>query len=190
MIKITTTQHGEPVFHLRAGDASYVLCSFHGFLLHLYAGEAISDDDVTYLLVKVGHDSVVPRPADTPEGWFSCDIAPFEYPAFGTGDFRPSAVMVKAQTKSEVQSAAAPNTALRYDSYDLIPGKPVLDKCPAVHANEEECDTLVLHCSDMASGMEYDLYYSVMRDLPAICRRTVIRNKTKADAHSTYNSCN
>ena len=183
MIKITTTQQDEPVFHLRAGDASYVLCSFHGFLLHLYAGEAISDDDVTYLLVKVGHDSVVPRPADTPEGWFSCDVAPFEYPAFGTGDFRPSAVMVKAQTKSEVQSAAAPNTALRYDSYDLIPGKPVLDKCPAVHANEEECDTLVLHCSDSASGMEYDLYYSVMRELPAICRRTVIRNKTKADAH-------
>ena len=183
MIKITTTQQDEPVFHIRAGDASYVLCSFHGFLLHLYAGEAISDDDVTYLLVKVGHDSVVPRPADTPEGWFSCDVAPFEYPAFGTGDFRPSAVMVKAQTKSEVQSAAAPNTALRYDSYDLIPGKPVLDKCPAVHANEEECDTLVLHCSDSASGMEYDLYYSVMRDLPAICRRTVIRNKTKDDAH-------
>ena len=138
MIKITTTQQDEPVFHLRAGDASYVLCSFHGFLLHLYAGEAISDDDVTYLLVKVGHDSVVPRPADTPEGWFSCDIAPFEYPAFGTGDFRPSAVMVKAQTKSEVQSAAAPNTALRYDSYDLIPGKPVLDQCPAVHANEDD----------------------------------------------------
>ena len=91
MIKITTTQQDEPVFHLRAGDASYVLCSFHGFLLHFYAGEAISDDDVTYLLVKVGHDSVVPRPADTPEGWFSCDVAPFEYPAFGTGDFRPSA---------------------------------------------------------------------------------------------------
>ncbi len=183
MIKISKTSLGEPVFHLRAGDASYIIEIFHGFVLHLYAGAAISDDDTEYLLVKVGHDSVVPRPADTPEGWFSCDIAPFEYPAYGTGDFRPSAVMVKARTNTARQSASAPNTALRYDSYEIIAGKPRVDSCPAVYADGDECDTLVLHCSDSASGMEYDLYYSVMRDFPAVCRRTVIRNGSQSEAH-------
>lgn len=176
MIKITSNSFGEPIFHLRAGDASYVISVFHGYLLHLYAGPAISDDDVSYLLVRIGHDSVVPRPADTPEGWFSCDIAPFEYPAFGTGDFRPSTVMIKACTKSETQSASEPNTAVRYTGYDIKHGKPALDKYPAVHAGEHECDTLIIHCSDPATDVEYDLYYSVMRGLPAICRRTVIRN--------------
>ncbi len=183
MIKITSTSLGEPVFHLRAGDASYVVGVFHGFVLHLYSGAAVSDDDLTYLLVRVGHDSVVPRPADTTEGWFSCDIAPFEYPAYGTGDFRPSAVMVKAQTKSEVQSAAAPNTALRYVSHEVVVGKPTLDSCPAVFANENECDTLVIHCEDAATGIKYDLYYSAMRELPAVCRRTVIVNDSENDAH-------
>ena len=181
MIKITSNSFGEPIFHLRAGDASYVISIFHGFVLHLYAGPAISDDDVSYLLVRVGHDSVVPRPADTPEGWFSCDIAPFEYPAFGTGDFRPAAVMINASTKSEEQSTAAPNTAVRYTGYDIKHGKPALDKYPAIHADESECDTLILHCSDPATDVEYDLYYSVMRDLPAICRRTVIRNYSARD---------
>lgn len=181
MIKITSNSFGEPIFHLRAGDASYVISIFHGFVLHLYAGPAISDDDVSYLLVRVGHDSVVPRPADTPEGWFSCDIAPFEYPAFGTGDFRPAAVMINASTKSEEQSTAAPNTAVRYTGYDIKHGKPALDKYPAIHADESECDTLILHCSDPATDVEYDLYYFVMRDLPAICRRTVIRNYSARD---------
>ena len=83
MIRITShSLTGEPLFHLRAGDASYVFCVFHGFLLHLYCGPAVEDDDLTPLLVKVGHDSVVPRPADTPEGWFSLDIAPQEFPVW------------------------------------------------------------------------------------------------------------
>lgn len=183
MITITTTAQGEPVFHLRAGDASYILRVFHGFVLHLYAGPAISDDDVSHLLVQVRHDSVVPRPADTEEDWFSCDIAPFEYPAFGTGDFRPSAVMVKAPTAAPVQSGAAPNTALRYVSHQLCPGKPAFDTCPAVHAGEEDCDTLILHCADDATGMRYDLVYAVMRGLPAICRRVVITNGGSGEAH-------
>ena len=68
MIKTILSATGEPIFHLTAGDASYVFSIFHGFPLHLYAGPAISDDDVEYLLVRVGHDSVVPRPAHTPEG--------------------------------------------------------------------------------------------------------------------------
>ena len=80
MIKVTESPAREPVFHLRAGDASYILTVFHGFLLHLYCGPAISDDDPEWLLVRVSHDSVVPHPADTPESWFSLDIAPQECP--------------------------------------------------------------------------------------------------------------
>lgn len=180
MIKTVLSSTGEPVFHLTAGDSSYVISVFHGFPLHLYAGAKISDDDVEYLLVRVGHDSVVPRPAHTPEGWFSCDIAPFEYPAYGSGDFRPSAVMVKADTTSAVsQSGGAPTTAVIYKSHEIFAGKPTLDTCPAVHATDDECDTLVLRCADPATAMEYDLYYTVMRDLPAICRRTVIRNTSE-----------
>lgn len=184
MIKTILSATGEPIFHLTAGDASYVISVFHGFLLHLYAGPAISDDDVEYLLVRVGHDSVVPRPAHTPEGWFSCDIAPFEYPAYGSGDFRPSAVMAKMLTNDQIDgtveiTGGAPTTAVMYESHEILAGKPILDTCPAIHAADDECATLVLHCTDPATALKYDLYYTVMRDYPAVCRRTVIKNTSK-----------
>ncbi|MBQ4591824.1 MAG: alpha-galactosidase [Clostridia bacterium] len=182
MIQTITSALGEPIFHLTAGDASYVISIFHGFPLHLYAGPAISDDDVDYLLVRVGHDSVVPRPAHTPEGWFSCDIAPFEYPAYGSGDFRPSAVMVKAKTLDQTNpTGGAPTTAVMYESHEILAGKPVLDPCPAVHASDDECDTLILHCTDPATALKYDLYYTVLRDCPALCRRTVIKNTSDTE---------
>ena len=147
MIKTILSATGEPIFHLTAGDASYILSIFHGFPLHLYAGPAISDDDVEYLLVRVGHDSVVPRPAHTPEGWFSCDIAPFEYPAYGSGDFRPSAIMAKMLTNDQIDGIApitggAPTTAVLYESHEILAGKPVLDTCPAIHAKLVIVDSL------------------------------------------------
>ncbi len=184
MIKFVLSASGEPVFHLTAGDASYVISVFHGYVLHLYSGPAISDDDVEYLLVRVGHDSVVPRPHDVSDGWFSLDIAPLEYPAYGTGDFRPSAIMLKAPTSDQsYPTGGAPAAAVRYESYEILAGKPTLDSCPAIHAGHEECDTLVLHCTDPAADIKYDLYYTVMRDYPAVCRRTVVRNTSK-NAHA------
>ena len=176
MIRIASsslTSPAEPVFHLRAGDASYVFCVFHGFLLHLYCGPAVDDDDLGYLLVKVGHDSVVPRPADTPEGWFSLDIAPQEFPVYGTGDYRPSALMVR-----RADGSAA--TSLRYVSHEVIPGKPRIDAQPAVHAAEDEADTLAVILRDPGSGLRVRLCYTAMRDLPVIVRRAVAENPSEA----------
>ncbi|MBO6053610.1 MAG: alpha-galactosidase [Clostridia bacterium] len=162
---------GEPVFHLRAGDASYVFCVFHGYLLHLYCGPAVGEDDLTALLVKVGHDSVVPRPADTPEGWFSLDIAPQEFPVYGTGDYRPSALMVR-----RADGSAA--TSLRYVSHEALPGKPRLDSQPTVSADEDEADTLAVTLCDPGSGLRVRLYYTAMRTLPVIVRRAAAENPT------------
>lgn len=173
MIRTLLSASGEPIFHLQAGDASYILSVFHGFVLHLYSGPLISDDDVEDLLVRVSHDSVIPLPGHTEEKWFSCDIAPFEYPAFGTGDFRPSAIMAKDLS---AQTGSSPSVAVRYVSHTILRGKPVLDRFPAVHAGESDCDTLILHCADPDSFLHFDLYYTVMSAYPAICRRTVIRN--------------
>ncbi|MBR4895700.1 MAG: alpha-galactosidase, partial [Clostridia bacterium] len=160
---------GEPLFHLRAGDASYVFCVFHGYLLHLYCGPAVGEDDLTALLVKVGHDSVVPRPADTPEGWFSLDIAPQEFPVYGTGDYRPSALMVR-----RADGSAA--TSLRYASHEVLPGKPVLDRQPATFAAPDEADTLAVTLRDPGSGLIVRLYYTALRDLPVVTRRAAAEN--------------
>ena len=179
MITVSKTASGEPLFHLRAGDASYVFSVFHGFLLHLYCGPAVAEDDLEYLLVRVGHDSVVPRPADTPEGWFSLDIAPQEFPVYGTGDYRPSALMLRHGEGGAVQPGSAA-VSLRYVSHEIVPGKPAVDSQPAVYADEDKADTLTVTARDPASGLTVRLYYTAMRALPAFIRRAAVVNTSPA----------
>lgn len=182
MIQVHSSQRGEPIFHLRLADSSYVMSVFHGYLLHLYCGARVSDHDLEYLLPRISHDSVVPRPAHTfqEDKWFSCDTAAFEYPANGTGDFRPSAVAVKLSEsgdKTKISPLAGTTaTDLRYVSYEIVEGKPQVDSQPAVYADKDEAQTLIITCKDPASGVTFKLYYTVFRDFTAICRRTVIEN--------------
>ena len=178
MIKVTQSPSREPVFHLRAGDASYIFEVFHGYLLHLYCGPAVSDDAPDYLLVRVNHDSVVPRPADTPESWFSLDIAPQECPVWGTGDYRPSALKLRYEGGGVTPGSSA--VTLRYVSHEIVKGKPAVDRQPAVYADEDEADTLIVTAEDPSSGVTVRLYYTAMRGLPAFIRRTVLENTSPA----------
>ena len=197
MIHVHHSQRGEPIFHLKSGDSSYVLSVFHGYLLHLYCGAQVSDDDLEYLLVQIPHDSVVPRPSHTYEEnkWFSCDAATFEYPANGCGDFRPSAIAVKMMEAYGNSSTFAGTTAtdLRYVSYEIVNGKPQVDKQPAVYASDEEAQTLIITCEDPATKLTVKLYYTAFRDFSAICRRTVIENSCKEqlplDILRAYSAC-
>jgi len=197
MIRVLNTERGEPIFHLRSGDSSYVMSVFHGYLLHLYCGAAISDDDVEYLLVRMGHDSIVPRPAHTFEEhkWFSCDVAPFEYPCNGCGDFRPAALSLRLKEAEGKTSAFAGTTAtdLRYVSYEIVEGKPKVDNQPAVYAENGEAETLIITCKDPATEVTVKLYYTVFRDFAAVCRRTVIENTSKEqlplDVLRAYSAC-
>ncbi len=182
MIHVQTSQRGEPIFHLKSGDSSYVFTVFHGYLLHLYCGSRVSDDDLEYLLVRIGHDSVVPRPAHTFEEhkWFSTDVATMEYPSHGSGDFRPSALSLKLLEAGGRTSPLCGTTVtdLRYESYEIVAGKPAVDSQPAVYAKEEEAETLIITCKDPASGVTVKLYYTAFRDHAAICRRAVIENSS------------
>ena len=192
MIKEFLTERGEPGFHLVAGDASYVFSVVHGFLIHHYCGPKVSDDDVEYLMVQVHHDSTVPHPADVAEDWFSCDILPFECPGNGTGDYRPSAVSVSL---AEAENAFSGTTAteVRYVSHEIVKGKPKLDLQPAVYADDDEADTLIVTCKDPATEVTFLFYYTVMKELSVICRRLVIKNQTKTkqplDVLRAYSAC-
>ncbi len=190
MIKQLVSHTKEPIFHLTAGDASYIFSVFHGFLVHHYCGPKIHDDDVEYLMVRVNHDSVVPHPADAEESWFSCDIATFEYPANGSGDYRPSAVSVRMMGIHDAYSGTT-TTELRYVSHEIVKGKPRPDAQPAVYAEKEEADTLIITCEDPATKVRFLCYYTAMRDFPVICRRTVIENPTKQplDIVRAYSAC-
>ncbi len=197
MIHVQKSQRGEPIFHLKSGDSSYAFTVFHGYLLHLYCGARVSDDDLEYLLVRISHDSVVPRPSHTFEEnkWFSTDVATMEYPANGSGDFRPSALSLRLMEEGGKTSPLCGTTVtdLRYESYEIVKGKPTVDSQPALYADEDEAETLIITCKDPASGVMVKLYYTVFRDYAAICRRTVIENTTTdqlpLDILRAYSAC-
>ena len=178
MIREFLTERNEPGFHLQAGDASYIFSVFHGFLIHHYCGAKVLDDDLEYMMVQVKHDSVVPHPYDVEEDWFSCDIAPFECPTNGTGDCRPAALTLKMMGADNAFSGTTA-TEMRYVSHEIVKGKPKLDMQPAVYANDDEAETLIVTCMDPATKVKTKLYYTVMNDYPVICRRMVIENTSK-----------
>lgn len=192
MIKEFKTKRGEPGFHLVAGESSYIFSVFHGFLIHHYCGPVVSDDDVEYLMVQVHHDSTVPHPADVEYDWFSCDILPFECPGNQTGDYRPSAVAVSL-AESDNAFSGTTATEVRYVSHEIVKGKPKVDMQPAVYAEEDEADTLIVTCKDPATDVKFIFYYTVMRDYPVICRRMVIENAAKTmqplDVLRSYSAC-
>ena len=93
-----------------------------------------------------------------------------EYPCFGRGDCRGTALSIRRSDSGTV------DTDLTYVSHRIVPGKPALQGQPATYAGEDEADTLEILCRDAVSGAEVTLFYTVFRDLAVITRRVSIRN--------------
>ena len=75
-------------FHLRGANYSYVLeADGAGYLLHLYFGRRIADEEISYLAAP-RFLSFSPLPPDALSPDFSLDTAPQECATYGQGDFR------------------------------------------------------------------------------------------------------
>ena len=108
-----------------------------GYLLHLYYGKRISDTGIDFLLPKINDASFAPGAYsvhDTPG--FSTDIMPMEYSVNGTGDFRVSALQIRAFSGNA-------STDIRYKSHRILKGKYRLPGLPATYSEtDEEADSL------------------------------------------------
>ena len=76
----------ERLFKLDTQGTSYVCAVVEGFLLHVYYGAVISDDDVRYL-ARIYENPFTPSVNNRDRGSF-LDAAFFEYPTEGVGDGR------------------------------------------------------------------------------------------------------
>ncbi|KAE8154556.1 putative alpha-galactosidase C [Aspergillus avenaceus] len=93
-----------------------------------------------------------------------------EFPDHGRGDFRIPAVRIR-------QSEGYTVTDLRYQSHDVIQGKPELPGLPATHGGEDDVTTLVVHMFDNYSSIAVDLSYSIFPKYDAIVRSANVTNK-------------
>lgn len=162
----------QKIFKIDTSGSTYAIkIGESGYLLHLYYGKRISDTGIDFLLPKINDASFAPGAYsvhDTPG--FSTDIMPMEYSVNGTGDFRVSALQIRAFSGNA-------STDIRYKSHRILKGKYKLPGLPATYSEtDEEADSLELVCEDVHTGAVVTLYYAAFRDFDAVTRAVKVEN--------------
>ena len=141
----------------------------YGVLLHLYYG-ARTEGNLDYLLTYTDRGFSGNLPEAGADRTYSLDVLPQEYPAFGTGDYRSPALIVKNNDGSFACD-------LRYFGHQITKGKYYLQGLPAVYANEDEAETLAIFLRDRVSGVQVRLMYSCLPQYDIITRAVIVKNK-------------
>lgn len=139
-------------------------------LLHTYYGRKIEDSDLSYMTARGDRGfSGCPYEAGNCRS-YSLDTLPQEYGAYGTGDYRTSAIKVRHADGSRALS-------LRYVSHEIEEGKYGIPGLPAVYAQDTPAQTLTVTLKDTASPVYVKLYYGVMEKEDVITRAVEIVNE-------------
>lgn len=162
-------------FRLDAKDTSYVLSiAPGGYLAHVYYGSRLPDTDLNYLL-RLDENPFTPLTNNRDKASYM-DTLPFEYPCFGTGDYRDCALKI-----TDINGCSTCD--IRYVSHRIYGGKPKLTGLPATFADEAQAQTLEILCIDKAAGLEVTLIYTAFEELDVITRS--VRFKNVGDAPVT-----
>ncbi|GER73661.1 alpha-galactosidase [Weizmannia acidilactici] len=158
-------------FHLQTQHTSYI---FHVMknkqLGQLYYGKRINHrESFGHLFEPRFRPNVVNVYPD--DQHFSLTTLKQEYPAYGTGDFRYPAYMVKQANGSRI-------TNFEYKGYRLIKGKPKLEGLPATYVeSSEEAETLDILLTDELLQVDLHLFYTVFDQYNAITRSVKFFNR-------------
>ena len=157
-------------FRLDAKNTSYVIHINGGYPVNLYYGPTISDTDL-----RCCYPHAIHLPSFHPQrrelgARFSMDTDLLEYPGFGTGDFRRTAVRIRSH---EGNTATDP----RYVSHRIYDGKPAIPGLPASWVTaDSEARTLELLLRDAVTGAEITLIYTVFEQLEVITKSVRVTN--------------
>lgn len=156
-------------FKLDTEHTSYVFyINEYGKLIHLYFGAKIHDTDMSYLKYH-GYREFHPNPIAEDNG-FSLNSVLQEYPTFGCGDFRRSALAIRGDN-------GCLSTDLIYKEHRIIDGKYTLDGLPAVYDDGKAAQTLAVTVTDPLTGANVELLYAVIEGYDAVMRATRIHNR-------------
>ena len=134
-------------FHLFNSKISYVLkVNSQNEIEQLYFGNYINVEQVIDNGQTLG---VRPMCCNLKEDEnFTKDLALFEYPSFGTGDFRYPAYEIIQENGSRISS-------LKYVADNVYKGKKDIPGLPASYVNtDSEAETLEVVCVDEVAGLE------------------------------------
>lgn len=160
------------IFSIHTPNTTYMMGVAGGaYLGHIYYGRRVEDMDAAYLLRQgTGEEAAHSRQKDK-VGWL--DSFCFEYPVWGTGDFRDPCLRVRDEGGFRA-------CELHYEGYEILEGKPALAGMPATFAGKGEgqgAQTLVITLRDSVLGLKVLLRYSAFADSDAILRSAVAVNE-------------
>lgn len=152
------------LFTLSTKNTSYQMMADKYLVLnHLYYGESIGQDDMSYLLDYQDRGfSGNPYEAGN-EREYSLDFRPQEYSTNGVGDYRINSVSV-------INADGTDAADWRYVGYTTQKGKYAIPGMPALYGGESDADTLIVELADKVTGLHAFLYYSVWEERDIITR--------------------
>lgn len=152
------------LFTLSTNNTSYqMMVDKYLVLNHLYYGENIGQEDMSYLLDYQDRGfSGNPYEAGN-ERDYSLDSRPQEYSTNGVGDYRINSVSV-------INADGSDAADWRYAGYTIEKGKYAIPGMPALYGEEKDADTLIVELADKVTGLHAFLYYSVWEERDIITR--------------------
>lgn len=151
-------------FHLSNEFFSYIIQIMgNGQLGNLYYGKRITDRDSFAYLFETGerpHAAIsCSRPVD-----LCLQYTKQEYPAYGTGDYRYGACVIKQENGSRI-------TGFTYVSHSIEDGKPSIEPLPSTYVeSEKEAETLKILLHDEVMDTDLILTYTIWKDMPVLTR--------------------
>jgi alpha-galactosidase len=147
-------------FHLTNGKFSYIIEVLgNGYLGQVYCGAAL------------GAEKSHPQLGMKGLPFIDKGTARLEYPAYGNGDFRQSALTLISADGSGVLEP-------EFSAYRIYPGKPENDGLlPSVYVEEKsEADTLEIDLTDRVNGAVITLYYTIFAAENCLVRKARIQS--------------
>lgn len=177
----------EKIFQITTPNTEYCIgIADDRYVGHIYYGKKLNDPRCAYLM-RTGEAPFVPS-KNLKEKCSFADFFPFEYPVWGTGDYRESCLIVR-------NSEGFRGCELLYDHYQIYDGKPKLPGLPATFCRFSSSDrvsgapqgadgqTLEIVCRDEVIGLKAILRYSVFSDSDTLIRSVEFKNESSSSLY-------
>ncbi len=154
----------------------------YGVLLHTWFGMKGSAFDYSYRIAYADR-GFSGNPYDAGDDrTYSLDALPQEFPAYGSGDYRSSALKVRYPDGTSACDLRYLKHEIKKGKYSL-PGLPAVYDIPQNTDADGHSDTLIVTLEDTRHMFYVHLYYGVMEDLDIITRAVCVENHSDGDIY-------
>lgn len=148
------------------------------YLTHLYYGPLL-DDSYACEMGKLGYIAMSAFPYDGCDRESSPTVCPLEYPVYGSGDFRTTAIKVQFPDGSWVCD-------LRFESAKILESRPRLEGLPALYDEDNRSQSVEICLKDTVYDFRVYLLYTIFEKQDIVARSVRVENHTGGTIRLDY----